>query len=329
MGTFNEVSTKLWVSKDFRTLPDKSKLIFLFFLTGSVRQLPGIYNVGVGSCMDHLRISRAEFMKAFDSLIKREMACADWDNNVVYLPNWHLYNRKPANKNIIKSWYNILESVTECELKERYLDDLKTFLSDKMNSTSRKLDAIKERVSKEMLALSIDYHTKVKKIFPHLKHLTEKSFESTSIKGANELDKLTGLGYQISDIQKTLSYVLDMYDEDATFNWLSNLQSLASIRRVSKSNGNIKYENILNSMQQSKATKKTESSRVVLSEYKMDASGFYLGYCQACGGGESYDKQELFNQESRCCRSLILPKKNNVVSSTNSVQVVMADSLTR
>lgn len=268
-------------------------------------------------------------MKAFDSLIKREMACADWDNNVVYLPNWHLYNRKPANKNIIKSWYNILESVTECELKERYLDDLKTFLSDKINSTSRKLDAIKERVSKEMLALSIDYHTKVKKIFPHLKHLTEKSFESTSIKGANELDKLTGLGYQMSDIQKTLSYVLDMYDEDATFNWLSNLQSLASIRRVSKSNGNIKYENILNSMQQSKATKKTESSRVVLSEYKMDASGFYLGYCQACGGGESYDKQELFNQESRCCRSLILPKKNNVVSSTNSVQVVMADSLTR
>jgi len=43
-------------------------------------------------------------------------------------------------------------------------------------------------------------------------------------------------------------------------------------------------------------------------DFMTDSTGFYIGYCQECGSGESYDKAQIYG-DSRCCKKRILPEK--------------------
>ena len=45
-----------------------------------------------------------------------------------------------------------------------------------------------------------------------------------------------------------------------------------------------------------------------LSSFRLDRSGFYIGYCESCGDSQSYNKYEL-HQDSRCCKEKILSQK--------------------
>jgi hypothetical protein len=175
---------------------------------------------------------------------------------------------------------------------------------------------VNEEIDKKFLAVSTAYHSQVKKRFPHLQHLREQ-FELTCLRGAEELDRLVRLdGHTIDVIEETLEWVVQSYTESGDFNWLTNMQSLRGIRMKSSRNGNMKFENVLNS----KATHKAKSkSRLVLTDYKLDTSGFYIGYCDKCGGGDSYDKNELFIQESKCCRNKIQHAKKRGKFSTSQL----------
>ena len=43
-------------------------------------------------------------------------------------------------------------------------------------------------------------------------------------------------------------------------------------------------------------------------KFMTDSTGFYIGYCEECGEGTSYDKTEIYG-DSRCCKKRILPEK--------------------
>jgi hypothetical protein len=43
-------------------------------------------------------------------------------------------------------------------------------------------------------------------------------------------------------------------------------------------------------------------------DFMTDSTGFYIGYCEECGTGDSYDKAEVYG-DSRCCKKRILPDK--------------------
>ena len=45
------------------------------------------------------------------------------------------------------------------------------------------------------------------------------------------------------------------------------------------------------------------------SDFRFDTTGFYLAYCDKCGGHQSYDHWNL-NQDSRCCSAQLLPTKD-------------------
>jgi len=130
MIRYNETSQRLWLSRDFLSLSDRAKLLWMFLLTGPIKtSLAGIYNAGIGTCTDHLRVSVDVFKKAFAELEGRGMAEACWETNVIYLPRWIYHNRGPANPNVLKSWLRILSAIPDGALKEKFVVDLKELLA--------------------------------------------------------------------------------------------------------------------------------------------------------------------------------------------------------
>ena len=50
------------------------------------------------------------------------------------------------------------------------------------------------------------------------------------------------------------------------------------------------------------------SSKKIQAKYKLDSTGFPIGYCEKCGVSDFYKIEEL-DGDSRCCNSKILPNK--------------------
>jgi len=265
MIRYNEVSITTWISRDFTTLTPHGKLLWLYLLTGPIRKpLPGIYRAGIGSCTDDLGWSADAFKKAFNELSDKKMAIADWSFNVIYLPNWAKYNRPPANPNILKSWLGMLDSIPDCDLKNEYIqtligvsvdnDTYTELINEWVNERQDKLNHLEikkvvQKVTRDLspfISLAENYSAAVKVVFPKLSifkngHMPESILQS----GASELEKLHRLdGVSPDSMKEVLEWIISSYDETANFNWLSNLQSLKSIRRKS-SNGNTKWENIV------------------------------------------------------------------------------------
>ena len=331
---YNEISQRTWNSQGFRGLSDDAKLLWLFFLTGPIRTpLPGIYNIGAGGCLDYLRWEPKKFQDAWDELEGLGMAVADWDINVLYLPNWSQHNRPPNSSNVLKGRLKLLGNIPDCDLKALYISQLKNLCEelgetfeesfrewfgesftegiemipyrDKVMVQVVETDEKNGEIKNEFMALSENYHERVKEIFPKLSHLAGAKRKKTVVIGAMELEKLHRInGYDIGTISNALSWVIASYDESNDFNWLPNLQSLSSIRRKSKRNGNLKFENILNSAKEAKPKKSLEDFRTAV-------GGHFIGYCADCGVSDFYDKFEVW-QDSRCCQSGLLPKKGEM-----------------
>jgi len=264
---YNEVSVKTWVSSDFRRLSEHGKLLWLYLLTGPVRQqAPGIYRAGIGVCSDDLGWDRSVIESALKELTDAGMVQRDDSTNVIYLPNWPKYNRPPANPNVLKSWLNILDCIPDCELKDNYIQELRGVIESAENSSAsldvfllwvkplKPVKTVKKvvkrpvaDVSKELTKISETYHKGVKDSFPNLSIFKNGGMSFAVRLGAIELDKLVRINeYSVKDIKKMLEWVISSYDDTKEFNWLPNLQSLRSVRNRSK-NGNIKYDNICNS----------------------------------------------------------------------------------
>jgi len=192
------------------------------------------------------------------------MAVADWVFNVMYLPNWSKYNRPPANPNVLKSWLGMLDAIPDCDLKNSYIQTLVDVSVDNNTYTELINEWVCERQDKlhrvevkkvvksiardlkPFIDLAQDYSSSVREVFPKLSIFKNGSVPEELVKsGAAELEKLHRLdGISPESISEILKWIISSYDETSNFNWLSNLQSLKSIRRKS-SNGNTKWENIV------------------------------------------------------------------------------------
>jgi hypothetical protein len=269
MIRYNETSQRLWLSRDFLALSDRAKLLWIFLLTGPIKtSLAGIYNAGIGTCTDHLRISVDVFKKAFKELEDRGMAEACWETNVIYLPRWIHHNRGPANPNVLKSWLRILSAIPDGALKEKFVIDLRELLAVNTTFFGILTDWIDDNpidyapiVEQEAEIVEVDtknepyipisryYIEQVKDILNPVSLNSEAKMANAITTGANEVRLLIEREkVDMEELKETLRWVIDSYDPSNDFTWLPNLMSLASIRKKSKSNSQIKYDNIRSSM---------------------------------------------------------------------------------
>jgi hypothetical protein len=178
----------------------------------------------------------------------------------------------------MKSWLGMLDAVPNCELKTDYIqtlsdmsmetnsqysDLLEDWMKGRMNTLESyhsdgngKIDPqIKQVVKKddkyaEFEVIAREYTNGVKVVFPKLSYFKNGILDKFVTNGAKEIEKLHRLdGVSLSAIKEVLAWIVESYDETKDFNWLSNLQSLKSVRRRSN-NGNTKWENIIMSYSQ-------------------------------------------------------------------------------
>lgn len=281
--------TERWKKKWIRQLNPKHKLVMLY-LEG-VCDHAGVYDVDIDTlnfelgawkcseCGHEEKYSEEEILKVFNRKII-----------VIKADKWFL-------KKFIQYQYG--KQIEELDPKSSIHAGVLRIL-EKYNLTKLvKKDKNKE-VDSFFTLLSKWYHNKVFENYPNLAHLQGTKFEKAVNVGADELAKLERINKKSRDeIKKVLEYVVDSWSRGKEFTWLRNMQSLSSIRGK-LSNGIMKYEGILNSLEQDSVVK------FKLSDYRKDITGTPIGYCAECGKSDFYDKFEIF-QDSRCCKAKILP----------------------
>lgn len=124
LGHYRRVDQRVWGDAKFDNLSTDAKLLWFFILTGPHHNgLPGLHVVGAAASAEALRWEPALFTEAWDEIETSGMAEANWRRRVVFVPNALKY-QPPENPNAVKAWAKLFDVVPECELRERWLQDL-------------------------------------------------------------------------------------------------------------------------------------------------------------------------------------------------------------
>lgn len=152
---YRKVEQRIWPDERFCELSERGKLLFLWFLTGPyTTPLPGLVAIGragaaealgwlpetlpptlldevseQGSQQPLLEPFLKPFLKVFAELESHQMARADWEARLVWLPNGFKHN-PPANANVLKSWRGFWDMLPECPMKGEALQALADALTE-------------------------------------------------------------------------------------------------------------------------------------------------------------------------------------------------------
>ena len=127
MARYRKIEVRIWNDKKFRSLDDKTKLVFFMLLTHpDTNQIGFIRARSVTLAMDLGWDSNA-MLKAIRKLCDMGMLMADEEAGLMFLPNFLKYN-PPNGLNGAKSWEGLLDLLPECDLIDDGLIRLKPFI---------------------------------------------------------------------------------------------------------------------------------------------------------------------------------------------------------
>jgi hypothetical protein len=89
---YSKVFVKIWHSKDFRTLSEEGKMLFLYLLTSPHRNMGGLYYLPLPYLCYDVGLDEERVSKAFEELADKDMALYDYDTQVVLIKKWFCYN---------------------------------------------------------------------------------------------------------------------------------------------------------------------------------------------------------------------------------------------
>jgi hypothetical protein len=120
MTRYRRIEVRLWGDEKFRRLSAQQpsgQALWIYLLTGPhTTSLPGLFRAGEAALAEAIRWDIRSFRDRFNELCAQGMAKADWDAQVVWVPNAIKYNQ-PANPNVVKSWKVHWDEIPECSLK--------------------------------------------------------------------------------------------------------------------------------------------------------------------------------------------------------------------
>lgn len=132
-GRYRKVYTKMHADERYRRLTPSQpcgQMLWIQLICG--RQtgiIPGLMSIGEAAFAEQLRWPLKAFREAFQEVFREGMVKADWEAQLIYIPNSIQYNA-PASPNVVKSWREAWEELPECTLKHQAYKELKAFVED-------------------------------------------------------------------------------------------------------------------------------------------------------------------------------------------------------
>jgi len=123
---YSKVFVKIWHSKDFRTLSEEGKMLFLYLLTSPHRNMGGFYYLPLPYLCFDVGLDEKRVIKAFKELTDKDMALYDYDTQVVLIKKWFCYN-PIENDNQAKGLNKQLAEIPKSRLFKPFVDCVKEY----------------------------------------------------------------------------------------------------------------------------------------------------------------------------------------------------------
>ncbi|CAJ8173603.1 Replication protein 15 [Burkholderia pseudomallei] len=128
---FSMLETRVWTDEKFVKLsriPPCGQGLWLYLLTGphtaQTRTVPGVYVVSRAAIAEALQWGTDEFDAVFSPISRHKMAIADWEHQILWLPN-ALRRHMPRSPHNVLSWRAGWDLIPDCALKRRIYDAIK------------------------------------------------------------------------------------------------------------------------------------------------------------------------------------------------------------
>jgi hypothetical protein len=122
---FKMIETRIWTDEKFVKLSPvqpSGQSLFLYLLSGphtlQPRMVPGVFSVSRAALAEKLGWSIEAFDACFDEISRLKMASADWEHQILWLPNV-LKRAMPRSPSNVAGWRAGWETLPDCELKRR------------------------------------------------------------------------------------------------------------------------------------------------------------------------------------------------------------------
>jgi hypothetical protein len=142
----------MWNDRKFRELSDNGKLAFILLLTHPDTTQIGTIRTRVSNLADELGWQRDAMSHAIKEVTLNGMIDADEKAGLIVINNFLKYNA-PSSPNAFKSWCELIDLMPECDLLDKHVARLKTFV-DGLSVGMRNaipndlIDAIKDAMSR-------------------------------------------------------------------------------------------------------------------------------------------------------------------------------------
>jgi hypothetical protein len=110
-----------------RPQPNGQSLWLHLIMGPHTTAVPGLSSIGEAGLAEAIGWSIGGFRKAWREIERLEMAEADWQARVIWLPNAIRHN-VPESPNVVRGWRDTLDNIPECALKTKALTFLQAFL---------------------------------------------------------------------------------------------------------------------------------------------------------------------------------------------------------
>ena len=123
---YSKIFVKIWHSKDFRTLSEEGKMLFLYLLTSPHRNMGGFYYLPLPYLCFDVGLDEERVSKAFEELADKDMALYDYNTQVVLIKKWFCYN-PIENENQAKGLNKQLAEIPKSKLFKPFVDCVKEY----------------------------------------------------------------------------------------------------------------------------------------------------------------------------------------------------------
>ena len=152
MARYRKIDVRMWNDRKFRELSDNGKLAFILLLTHPDATQIGTIRTRVSNLADELGWQRDAMSHAIQEVTLNGMIDADEKAGLIVINNFLKYNA-PSSPNAFKSWCELIDLMPECDLLDKHVARLKTFV-DGLSVGMRNaipndlIDAIKDAMSR-------------------------------------------------------------------------------------------------------------------------------------------------------------------------------------